>query len=851
LVLRFFLPPRSGQPSFLLTQDAAIGGHTVAELREALVIGPRDRHPTFSYQAERVWRQAVRADQDNGDALPRPDRPASVAGQLNGARARFQRIRRLRPQEPKRCDDLAIAPQPQGPLDEARTSDEQTLRLERDDFDAHNNLGIVLARQCRLDEAAAHFQQAIGLKPDYPDAHNNLGNILEKQSKLDQAVASYERALLLKPDYPEAHYNLGIVRARQDKLDEAAASYRQAIGYKPDYADAHNNLGTVLASQGKLDEAVVSYQRALQLNPSSAGVHNNLGLSLARQNKLDEAVASYQQAIRLEPDDPESYNNLGIALAKQDKLDQAAARFQQAISLRPSFADAHNNLGSILEKQDKFDLAVASYQQAIRCKRDYPEAHNNLGIARWKQGRLDEAVTSYEQALDYRPDYPEAHWNRALAWLTMGHLERGWPGYEWRWKCKEFGALPPFQAPLWDGSPLDGRTIVVHAEQGLGDTLQFIRYLPLVQQRGGRVILLCQPALTRLVARCRGIERLLAHGDPVPKFDVHVPLLSLPRLLGTTLESVPAGVPYLDAEPQLVESWRARLGSYRGFKIGIAWQGNPNFRQDRVRSIPLAQFAPLARVPGVHLLSLQKGAGREQLSAPEGHFPVTDLGSQLDETTGAFVETAAVMKNLDLVITSDTAIAHLAGALAVPVWVALHDVPDWRWLMDRADCPWYPTMRLFRQTRHGQWEDVFDRIAGALEERLAAPAGPRPITVEIAPGELIDKITILEIKSQRISDAAKRHHVGTELALLVAARERAVPGSAELARLARELTAVNQALWEIEDQIRLCERDEDFGPRFIALARAVYQTNDRRAALKRQINEQLGSRLIEEKSYTS
>ena len=429
----------------------------------------------------------------------------------------------------------------------------------------------------------------------------------------------------------------------------------------------------------------------------------------------------------------------------------------------------------------------------------------------------------------------------------MGRFEQGWAGYEWRWKCKEFGSLPPFQPPLWDGSFLDGRTILVHAEQGLGDTLQFIRYVPSLHQRGGRVILMCQPPLVRLLTRSPGIERLLAHGDPVPEFDVHTPLLSLPRLLGTTLESVPADVPYLEAEPQLVEAWRHRLGSYPGFKVGIVWQGNPKFRLDRLRSIPLAQFAPLARVPGVHQFSLQKGPGAEQLAAVTDRFPVTDLGRRLDD----FMDTAAVLKNLDLVISVDTAIAHLAGALGIPVWVALPFAPDWRWLMGREDSPWYPTMRLFRQTRPGQWEDVFHHIAEALQRRLAAPAELRPITVEIAPGELIDKITILEIKSERITDAAKRHHAGTKLATLVAARDRAVPGSAELARLATELKAVNEARWQIEDEIRRCERDEDFGPRFVALARSVYRTNDRRAALKRQINELLGSKLIEEKSYTS
>jgi tetratricopeptide (TPR) repeat protein len=829
----------------------------VAEHPEALAIGRREHAPRDLHKAEQLYRQAVGGEPDEGGALARTPFPSKP------------------------------------PFGKARSSvgerqggfPQQALRIKCAGADAQNKLGIMLAEQGRLDEAAARFQQALDLRPDYPDSHNNLGIVLEKQDQLDAAIARYQHAILLKLNYPEAHYNLGIVLARQGRLDEAMASYQQAIRLKPDYPDAYNNLGTMLAPQGRLDEAIASYQQALHLKPAYPEAHNNLGLALARQGRLDEAVASYQQALRfnpnypeahsnlgnalqeqgrlaeavascqqavlLKPDSPDAHHNLGIVLAKQEQLDAAVVSFQQVIRLRPDYPDAHNNLGIVLGKQDQLDAAVASFQQALHLKPDYPEAHHNLGLALARQGRLDEALPCYQQALDLKPDYPEAHWDRGLACLLMGRFEQGWAGYEWRWKCKEFKPLPPLERPLWDGSPLDGRTILVHAEQGLGDTFQFIRYAPLVQQRGGRVVLVCQPTLIPLLRRGPVVERLLAQGDALPEYDVHVPLISLPKLLGTTLESVPADVPYLEAEPQLVEAWRHRLAFYPGFKVGIAWQGNPEFRFDHLRSIPLAQFAPLARVPGVHLLSLQKGAGRDQLPVLPARFPVTDLGGQLDETTGAFLDTAAVMMNLDLVITSDTAVAHLAGALGVPVWVALHHVPDWRWLLDREDCPWYPTMRLFRQTRPGQWEDVFEHIAEALQRRLAAPNKLWPIAVEIAPGELIDKITILEIKSERIGDAGQRHHVDTELAALVTARGRAVPRTVELAPLTTELKGVNEALWQIENEIRRCERDADFGPRFIALARSVYRTNDRRAALKRQINELLDSRLIEAKSYTS
>jgi hypothetical protein len=336
-------------------------------------------------------------------------------------------------------------------------------------------------------------------------------------------------------------------------------------------------------------------------------------------------------------------------------------------------------------------------------------------------------------------------------------------------------------------------------------------------------------------------------------------MLDVPRIFGTTRETVPAEVPYLAAEAALVEAWRSQLAGLDGFRIGIAWQGNPAYRGDLARSIPLAHFAALARVPGVRLVSLQKGPGTEQLAEARGRFEVLDLGDRLD-AAGPFLDTAAVMRNLDLVVTSDTVAAHLAGALGVPVWVALSTASDWRWLLDRDDSPWYPTMRLFRQRRPGDWDEVFARIAGTVPIFLAgghknrtvpfdgAPSTPG-IAVPVSPGELIDKITILQIKSVELSDPAKLRNVRYELDELVRVRDESLPGSPELDRLAGELRSVNEALWRIEDEIRLCDRRQEFGPRFLELARSVYRENDRRVALKRRINDLAGSELVEEKDY--
>jgi len=497
------------------------------------------------------------------------------------------------------------------------------------------------------------------------------------------------------------------------------------------------------------------YRHALRLKPTYPDAHNSLGITLMELDRLDEAVASCSEAVRLNPQFAEAHNSLGNALERQGKLDDAVRCYREAIRLKPNLAEASNNLGNALKRQGKLDEAVGCYQEAVRLKPDYAEAHGNLGNTRVQQGRFDEAQACYDQALRLDAGHKETHFNQSLLWLLLGKWAEGWPEYEWRWQTKSFPRYA-FSQPRWDGSPspspLARPTVLLLAEQGLGDTLQFVRYAPLVQQRGYKVILQCQAPLVRLLAGVRGIDRVVAHGAPLPAFDAYAPLLSLPAIFGKSIAEVPATVPYLQADANLVEHWKSpkskvesrksKVESPRSeevqltsdirhptsdFLVGIAWQGNPIFRIDRQRSIPLARFARLAQVEGVQLISLQKGPGTEQLSVSAGPPPcpppsggrgergVLDLGTRLDEASGPFMDTAAVMKNLDLVISSDTAVPHLAGALGVPVWVALPLVPDWRWLVERENSPWYPTMRLFRQTRYEHWDDVFDRMAEELK----------------------------------------------------------------------------------------------------------------------------------------
>jgi tetratricopeptide (TPR) repeat protein len=640
---------------------------------------------------------------------------------------------------------------------------------------------------------------------------------------------------------------LALQHHRAGNLQQAEMIYRQILQTDPSQAEAWNLLGVLGWQTGRHDLALDFVGKAIALVPHNAMYHFNLGVAYQSMGRFAEAVAALETAGRLKSDWPELQFNLGNVFKAQKKWDEAIACFRRAVQLQPSYAEAWNNLGTVYASVLNPAEAVACYQTAVQHKPDFQQAFHNMGAALFQLGRLDEAEASYNRTVELQPDGYSAHFGRALTWLFKGDYERGWIEYEWRWKLPG-NPLPQFAQPAWDGSPLKGRTLLLYPEQGLGDVLQIIRYAPLLQQQGGKVVFQCPRALVQLLARTPGIDQLVPKDAPLPPFDVHAPLLSLPRFFKTTLATIPAQIPYLFADPALVEHWSKELAALPGFKIGIAWQGDPKLVEDKQRSIPLRYFEPLARLDGVHLISLQKGLGSEQVA--DVRFPVTVL--PLDEKTGPFMDTAAVMKNLDLVIAADTAIAHLAGALGVPVWLALSLFPyDWRWHLGRDDSPWYPNLRIFRQVELDNWTEIFERLTAAVSERLGRPMPTPPIAVPIAPAELIDKITILEIKAERISDAAKLANVRAELAALVAVRDRSVRASPALAERTAELKKTNETIWEIEDAIRDCERRQEFGPDFIELARSVYRTNDRRAAIKRQINELLGSRFLEEKSYTA
>jgi Flp pilus assembly protein TadD len=564
-------------------------------------------------------------------------------------------------------------------------------------------------------------RQVLRDHPEELEAWRLLGEACLFQGKFAEAVDGYQQALRLGPNPAQVHNNLGVALSRLGKRDEAARSYLRAVQAAPDYAEARNNLAATLIDQGQPGEAETYLRQALDLKPDYAEAHNNLGIALAAQGRLGEAVTSYQRALHFRPDYANALRNLGITLLEQGRPDEAAASYQRALRLNWNSVEAHHGLGSALRQQGKLEEALASYRRALQINPKSAEAHNGLAVVLRQQGKLDEALSGFRRALELNPGHAEGHANLARALLLRGDFERGWREYEWRWKCKGFPRLPDHRPP-WDGSPLQGRTILLLAEQGLGDTFQFIRYAPEVKRRGGTVVAACQRALLSLLASAPGLDALVDRDGPWPPFDVYAPLLSLPRILGTTPDTVPAAVPYLHPVADLVASWRDELRPLGDFLIGVAWRGSPSYREDRYRSFDLAQIEPLTRLPGVRLISLQKGVGAEQVGAWAGRVPVVDLGDRLD-AAGPFLDTAAIMKGLDLVVTCDTAVAHLAGALAVPAWVALGFAADWRWMLGREDSPWYPTLRLFRQARPGDWAGVFARMAEALASRRGPSSG--------------------------------------------------------------------------------------------------------------------------------
>ncbi len=637
------------------------------------------------------------------------------SGNLAGAEALYREVLRADPRHGDAYHLLGVLANQTGQHDVGISLIQQALTLRPGSADFHANLGIAYIDQGRLAEGAEALRQALLLNPNDVDTRNNLGNVLVRLGQLEGAAACFEMALQIDPNYSRAHYNLGNLHLGAGRPDRAVEFFQNVLRLDPRHADAQNNLGSALYQLGDFENAANCYRQALHINPLLAEAHNNLGNVLKEQGEVAAAESCFREAARLGPNLANAHFNLGNLLYAQGRFAEAASCYRHVLSLNPNHADAANNLGNALKDQGQLAEAAQCYHQALQTNPQHVNAHNNLGNALMGQGHLAAAATCYEQALALDPEHDLTILNRAHLRLLQGDFKAGWHDYERRFTQAKWTPRP-FAQPRWDGTSLHGKTILVLSEQGLGDTIQFTRYLPLVKERGGRVLYECPAGLCDLTVRMNAVDQVIPFGDPLPPFDVHIPLMSLPGLLGTTLATIPADVPYFRADPALTETWRQEVNrrlpaNDKGLNVGIVWQGSLQLLGDP-RPMLVSQFAPLARTPGVNLVSLQVGPGTAQLA--EAQFPIVDLGSHFN--LSSLNDIAAALPCMDLVVTIDTAVAHLAGALGVRVWVALPFVSCWRWLLDRTDSPWYPTMRLFRQTRPGDWTGVMDQIAQEIQK---------------------------------------------------------------------------------------------------------------------------------------
>lgn len=627
----------------------------------------------------------------------------------------------------------------------------------------YNNLGNIMMHGGEFMSAQEYFAKAIELKSDYTEAHYNLGNALIAQGKQEEAIDSLKRSIELNNNFTPAYINLGAVYMEREHFDNALILFGKALDLEPQNPAIVSELSNALLAKG-LQENETSpgnglpyFERACQIDTSNSEAHMALADYHLNRGDIDQAKQLYARGIEGNPMNPDLYYNLAIINKQQNNLSEASGRFQQAIAVAPQHLNAHYNLANTLKELGDWEQALEHYnaalsldsshwpslvnkgvvqqglglfeeslttlQQAAGINAEDHQLQNNIGMTLHSLGRVDEALKHYEHALQIAPDNPETQWNKSLALLANGDYEEGWKLYERRWELNEklHNRKPAFSQDQWDGSDLNGRNILVTAEQGYGDSIQFVRFASMLKSRGaGNVIVQCQSGLETLFTTVKGIDEIITERQQPAEssFDIWCPMMSLPHFFHTTLDSIPNEVPYADADTALVEDWSDRLRIISGLKIGIVWAGNPrkndiaNNLIDSRRSCKLADFKPLSNIDGIKLISLQKGEAAIQTIIDNGGVSVIDHTHAIN----SFADTAALIENLDLVISVDTSVVHLAGAMNKPVWLLSRFDACWRWLREGEDSPWYPSMRVFRQSRPGDWGELMQRVAKALKE---------------------------------------------------------------------------------------------------------------------------------------
>lgn len=584
------------------------------------------------------------------------------------------------------------------------------------------NLGVALRASGRLEEAVESYRASIDLDPTNPDVRMNLGNSLNDLGRYKEAETEYYRCLELRPNYALAYDNLGIALREQGKIDEAIDAFRRAIDIAPKLASAHNNLGISLLSQDRIDESRDAFVTAINLDRSDWRAWNNLADAERRAEHYEDGVRLADESTRINPRFAEGYFTAGLCYNELNEHALAIQRYRSALALRSEYAEARYNLARCLRHVQKYDEAIVEFNRTIAIKSNLVEAHNALGALYQEIVDVDKALACYSAAIALEPTHVTAHWNRALMRLTIGEYDLGFTDFEWRYKLAHAPVEYP-GIPGWDGEDLKGVRLFVRSEQGFGDTIQFVRFLSELTAAGAHVTLECQPGLGDLL-KGSGLCHAVREADPdcpasPAEFDKQVWLMSLPGILGVRFETIPATMPYLQIPDHARLAWHEKIEAIRrstGSKIvaGVVWAGSRKNANDHLRSLTLANLQPLAELDSVTLVSLQQGPPVTQLPNWQGKKPIYVPTPTMRD----FIDTAAMILSLDVVITVDTVVAHIAGALGRPVWTMIPYGPDWRWSIDRSDTPWYPSMRLFRQPKPGDWAGVVDDVKAALQELL-------------------------------------------------------------------------------------------------------------------------------------
>jgi len=658
-------------------------------------------------EAASLYKEVCGIEPDNHLALQLLGVLAAQTGQMESSLKLLSKAISLSPNYAEALSNRGNVLQKLGRLDEAIADYSKAISLKPNYIDALYNRGIALKELKRFDEAVADYNKAIALKPDHVEALNNRGNVMQQLGRFDEALKDFNKALSLKPDHVEALNSRGFALGILRRFDEALDDYDKALTLKPEYADAYINRSSALIELKRYDEALKDCNKAISLKPDCINAFYNRGIALKDLKLFEGAIADYSKVISLKPDHVGALNNRGNALRQLRRWDEAFQDFEKAISLRDDYSEAFNNRGVTQKDLKHYEEAVADYSKAISLKPDYVEALNNRGVVLGILRRFDEALDDYDKALTLKPDHIDVNFHKSLQLLRQGEFALGWKLYEWRWKATALSSpLRKFEQPLWLGKEdLGGKTILLHWEQGFGDTIQFSRYAAEVSKFGCKTILEVQKPLFELMKTIKGVDEVIVSGTDLPSFDFYCPLMSLPLAMGTTLETIPSGGPYLKSADDKLAKWSARLGQKSKPRVGIVWSGSVGHKNDHNRSIALEDM--LSSVPdGYELVSLQKEVRDIDLNTMVQSKQLRHFGSDLND----FTDTAALCELMDVIVSVDTSVAHLAGAIGKPVNLLLPYDSDFRWLLDRHDSPWYPTMKLFTQGPDMTWDSVFEKI---------------------------------------------------------------------------------------------------------------------------------------------